>query len=277
MLSAFHGQAANTVRRKPEDARQNPKKILNKRAKSSELVAGDAAPISNAGPLNLNIRIITHMALVGFFDILGTKDAVMNGHFSDSIARDFVGPVGIAAMDFPKLRFAVFSDSVIVSAEDGDDEDFLNAVTYINGQWLADWIFVRGGVAAGDIRWVDSPINDKKFDQYPNLMYARVYGKALILAHDIEQKSGPGAIVFLTEPAAERVSAINPNCVLPGATPMLCWASERVATLLVHYAASKLENHPKEGNARRQALATQYYWGQVVAQKRFLPDISALW
>jgi hypothetical protein len=212
------------------------------------------------------------MALVGFFDILGTKDAVMNDRFSDSIARDFVGPVAVAAKYFPKLRFAVFSDSVIVSAEDGDEADFLKAVTYINGQWFADWIFVRGGIATGDIQWVDS-LNDKTFDTFPNLMYVRVYGKALILAHDIEQKSGPGAIIFLTESAAQRVAAINPNCFLAGATSMLCWASEGEADVLVHYAASKLESHPHESDGRRQALATKYYWEQVIAQKRFPPNI----
>lgn len=216
------------------------------------------------------------MALVGFFDILGTKDAVMNNRFTDSIARDFVGPVGITAKLFPKLRFAVFSDSVIVSAEDGDEHSFLKAVTYINGQWLADYIFVRGGIAAGDIRWVDSIENDAIFNKSPNLMYARVYGKALILASHIEQKSGPGAITFLTELAAQRLSAINPNCVLSGTTPMLCWANEREATTLVDYSANKLKKQLIESDGHRQAQATNYYWEQVVAQKRFLPNQYAI-
>ena len=215
------------------------------------------------------------MALVGFFDILGTKDAVMNDRFSDSITRDFVSPVAIAARSYQKLRFAVFSDSVIVSAEEGDERNFLRAITYMSRQWLGDYIFVRGGVAVGDIRWVDSKLNDEMFSKYPNLMYARVYGKALILAHDLEQKSGPGAITFLTELATQLFSALDPNHVLPGTTPMLCWASEREATALVGYSASKLKNHPNESDGRRQALATNYYWEQVVARKQYLPDICA--
>ena len=215
------------------------------------------------------------MALVGFFDILGTKDAVMNDRFSDLVALDFVGPVAIAARFYPKLRFAVFSDSVIVSAEDGDERSFLRAVTYINGQWLADYIFVRGGIATGDIRWVGSEHNDEMFRKYPNFMYARVYGKALILSHNLEQKSGPGAITFLTELAAQRLSSLDQNHVLPGTTPMLCWASEREAIALVGYSASKLESHPNESDGRRQALATKYYWEQVVARKQYLPDLYA--
>lgn len=213
------------------------------------------------------------MALVGFFDILGTKDAVMNDRFSDLVALDFVGAVAVAARFYPRLRFAVFSDSVIVSAEDGDEQSFSRAVTYINGQWLADYIFVRGGVAVGDIRWVDSKMNDEVFSKYPNLMYARVYGKALVLAHNLEQKSGPGATTFLTELAAQRLSELNPNHVLASTTPMLCWASEREATALVGYSTSKLNSHPNESDGRRQALATKYYWEQVVAQKRYLPDL----
>lgn len=197
----------------------------------------------------------------------------MNDRFSDFVSLDFVGPVAVAARYYPKLRFAVFSDSVIVSAEDGDERIFLRAVTYISGQWLADYILVRGGIAVGDIRWVDSKMNDEMFRTFQNLMYARVYGKALILAHDIEQKSGPGAITFLTDIAAQRLSEFDSNHVLHGTTPMLCWASEREATALLGYSNSKLKNHPNESDGRRQALATTFYWEQVVAQKLYLPDL----
>jgi hypothetical protein len=74
------------------------------------------------------------MALVGFFDILGTRDAVMKDRFSDLTALDFLGPVGLAAKLFPSLRFAVFSDSVIVSAEPDDETCFLKAVSVMQGR-----------------------------------------------------------------------------------------------------------------------------------------------
>jgi len=214
------------------------------------------------------------MALIGFFDILGTKDAVMNDQFGDLVALDFVGHVGFAAKHFPSLRFAVFSDSVIVSANEDDDSSFLQAVQFMYGQWYADFIFVRGGIADGEIRWVDYKIVDEMFNALPNLMYARVYGKGLVIANELEQRSGPGAITFLTESAANRLSIASPNSVMLGTTPMLCWASEREATMLVGYSKINLKHKPNQGAGRRHALATLYYWEQVVLQKKFLPDFS---
>ena len=213
------------------------------------------------------------MALVGFFDILGTKDAVMGDRFSDLFALDFVGPVGAAAKLFPTLRYAVFSDSVIVSAEQGNETAFLQAIQYMYGQWYADFILVRGGIAEGEIRWVDHKPVDEMFNQLPNLMYARVYGKGLVIAAELEQRSGPGSIAFLTEPAAKLISSVSPNSVLPGTTPMLCWASEREANTLVGYSQVNLDQEPNQGAGRRHAQATLFYWEQVIVQKKFLPDL----
>lgn len=212
------------------------------------------------------------MPLVGFFDILGTREAVMSDRFDDLISLDFAGPVGAAAELIPSSRFAVFSDSVIVSAETGDEENFLRSVSLIYSHWNADLIDVRGGIAEGDIRWVDYEAVDKMFRSLKNLMFARVYGKGLVLAHELEQRSGPGAIAFLTERAAGALSKVEKNSVLPGIVPMLCWAPEARARLMVQYAASALEREPNEGAARRHAMATKHYWEQVVSQEKFLPD-----
>lgn len=92
------------------------------------------------------------MAIVGFFDILGTREAVLQDRFSDLTALDFAGPAGIAAELIPSMRFAVFSDSVIASAESGDERSFLKAVALMYGQWFADFVLVRGGIAVGEIR-----------------------------------------------------------------------------------------------------------------------------
>ena len=64
-----------------------------------------------------------------------------------------------------------------------------------------------------------------------------------------------------------------PNSVLAGTTPMLCWASEREANVLVGYSQVNLEHEPDQGAGRRHARATLYYWEQVLAQKKFLPDL----
>lgn len=141
------------------------------------------------------------MTLVGFFDILGTREAVMSDRFSDVGALEFVNAIGIAARFTPSVRFAVFSDSLIVSAEATEIRPLLRAINFMYGNWFSEMVHVRGAISCGDIRWVGDPPADKLFQGRANLTYARVYGKGLVIAHELEQKSGPGAICFLTESA----------------------------------------------------------------------------
>jgi hypothetical protein len=211
------------------------------------------------------------MALVGFFDILGTRDAVLKGRFSDHVALDFSGPAGLAAREFSSVRVAVFSDSVILTAEAGAERDFLGAVGLMYGQWNADLILVRGGIAQGDIRWVDHEPVDSLFGKCKNFQCSRVYGDGLVHAYELEQKSGPGAIPFLTEAAANVLCSIDENSVILGATPMLCWANQREAEILMLYAKAGVERVLDTGNARRHALATRFYWEQVALQRKYLP------
>lgn len=212
------------------------------------------------------------MSLIGFFDILGTREAVLGGRFSDLTALDFSGPAGLAAKFFPSIRVGVFSDSVVVSADDGDERSFLGAVALMYGQWYADFVLVRGGVAVGEIRWVEHKPADELFAANKNFACSRVYGSGLVWAYELEQRSGPGAIPFLTELAADRLSILDSNSVLVGISPMLCWASEREATTLLGYAKTNLEHAPDQGAARRHGQATQSYWRQVVEQRKFLVE-----
>jgi hypothetical protein len=211
------------------------------------------------------------MALVGFFDILGTRDAVLKGRFSDHIARDFSGPAGLAAREFSSVRVAVFSDSVIVTAEAGAERAFLGAVGLMYGQWNADLILVRGGIAQGDIRWVDHESVDNLFGKYKNFQCSRIYGDGLVHAYELEQRSGPGAVAFLTESAANVLCTIDENSVMLGATPMLCWANQREAEILLNYAKAGVDREPEAGNARRHARATLFYWEQIASQRKYLP------
>lgn len=212
------------------------------------------------------------MALVGFFDILGTKSAILSGRFSDLTSLDFAGPAIVAANLIPTIRVSVFSDSVIISAERGNYIDFLKAISLMYSQWWADLILVRGGIAEGNISWVDHEFIDTKFRLCKNLSYSRVYGEGLVLAHETEQKSGPGAIPYLTEMAALSLSEIEESSVLQGVTPMLCWASQKRAELMLKYASLYSDYETQQGDGRRHALATRFYWEQVIEKKKFLPD-----
>lgn len=214
------------------------------------------------------------MALVGFFDILGTREDVLSGNVPDAASIDFSGPVVLAACNCPTIRFAIFSDSVIISSSENDASNFLRAASFMYGQWYADLIFVRGGVAEGEINWLaDAAKAGLTRAALPNLSSVRIYGKGLVLAYEIEQRSGLGAVTYLTENAAIRLRGAAPNSVLPGITPMLCWASEREALSLVKRDIDCFGRSAIEGPSRRHALATKYYWEQIVLQKKFLPDL----
>ncbi len=213
------------------------------------------------------------MAIVAFLDVLGTKEAVMSGRFSDIQALDFVGPAGVAASFFKDLRFAVFSDSIVISAAEGCETQLVQALSMMYGNWFSDFVLVRGGIAIGDICWVDQPGVDERFRRLRNLSFARLYGSGLVRAYEIEERSGPGAICYLSESAAGTLSdRISGDVVLPGVTPMLCWAVERQAKRLERYSITGVESAAPEGAERRHAIATHAYWTQVIANRKYLSD-----
>ncbi len=75
-------------------------------------------------------------AIVAFLDILGTSERVRQGTFGRVTAHDFVNPVGLVARLLPRLRFAAFSDSVLISAKLTDASDFLSAIAFIHRHWF---------------------------------------------------------------------------------------------------------------------------------------------
>jgi len=212
------------------------------------------------------------MSIVGFFDILGTRDAVMSDRFSDIDTIEFVNPIGIAARFSPTIRFAVFSDSLIISTSPSEIRALLRATNFMYGNWFSELLYVRGAISYGDIRWVDDPPSDKLFQGCPNLTYARVYGKGIVIAHGLEQKSGPGAVCFLTEQAAELFRSKEACSVLESRTPLLCWATERQARACQGYANLRLEQTEKDTLEWGHAAATRHYWDTIVLQRKFLPD-----
>ena len=94
-------------------------------------------------------------SFAAYLDILGTKDLVSRGEFSDFHALDFSGAAVVAASRFRSSRFAAFSDCVIFSVPANRPDDLLSILCLLFENWLSDGILVRGGIAVGDVRWVD--------------------------------------------------------------------------------------------------------------------------
>jgi hypothetical protein len=212
-------------------------------------------------------------SLVAFLDILGTKEMVRRDRFSDMRAIDFTNVVGVASRYKPNMHFAVFSDSVIVSCNTEFIHDFILILQFIYGQWFSDHIFVRGGIELGEINWVGYSVTDNKFNQLENFSYARVYGKALIGAYEIEQKSGPGAICYVSEEASKLLLQANENYILNGITDMLIWADERLIDRLHRTFDLLMKKDNLDKKAQRHIKATYKYFSELKNSGKFLPPI----
>ena len=208
--------------------------------------------------------------LVAFFDILGTQELVKQDRFSAFDILDFINPVGVAARFNPEFRFAAFSDSVVISADDSHIDRFVAVLCFLVSSWFADFVFARGGVALGEVSWVDQPSIDRSF-RLPNFQYCRIYGKALVEARELERASGPGAICFLSEVAAHQLDAASRSYVLPGLTPMLAWPDKREA---LHLQRTFSEMLKKEASplTRRHLRATSRFFDEVIRAETLVPD-----
>jgi len=212
-------------------------------------------------------------SLVAFLDILGTKEMIRRDRFSDMTALDFTNVVGIASQHKQNMHFAIFSDSVIVSCNKEFVHDFVLTLQFIYGHWFSDHIFVRGGIDLGEINWVDYPVTDNTFNKLTNLSYARVYGKALIGAYEIEQKSGPGAICYVSEVASNFLHQANDNYILNGITDMLIWADKRLIDGLYRTFDLRLKKDDLDKREQRHIKATYKYFSKLKNSGKFLPPI----
>ena len=193
--------------------------------------------------------------LVAYFDILGTKDRVQRGFFDDIAALDFANPAGIVAGQFPSFRLAAFSDCVVISAPSSRPLDFLRAVHFLTGNWSQDLVFARGGIALGEITWVDSPPHDKMF-RLPNFSCARVYGKALVEAFTLERSSGPGVVTFVSDLASNLFEKEVPGSILRGQSNILICLTQREITAWKLYYSDLAAREPDQSPARIHFLAT---------------------
>ena len=210
--------------------------------------------------------------IVAFLDILGTKDKVRKHKFSDMEMLDFSNPVALTAMQVPNVQFAVFSDSVIISAPCPFVDDFLYAIQFICGQWFADLILVRGGISAGQINWVDFGDHDKIWKQQPNLSFSRVYGKALIEAYETESKSGPGAVIYVHDNALKVCTEIINHILTINGINYLIWACEREVTILEKYFIS-MSKDKSTGIPQKHVKHTLQYFQWLINNKKYRDDI----
>lgn len=208
--------------------------------------------------------------LVAFLDMLGTHESVRSGRFHPVDTLEFANPVGLAAMAVPEMQFAVFSDSVVVSAPQAQVEKFVGVLAFFLGNWFCESILARGGIALGEIHWVEHPSIDGHFRALSNFHYARVYGGALVEAVDLERSSGPGAICFLSQEAAGHIATISPAYVLPGLTPMLAWADKAAVDFLTHLLTLELRDE-KGAVRRRHVAATLSFLQQAASSGKLAP------
>lgn len=208
---------------------------------------------------------------MAFLDILGTSNRVRNDQFDDIEIFDFVNPVCLLAYHIPSLRCAAFSDSVVISAPENDIENLLIGLSYLFSQWISDCVFVRGGLALGEIVWVDMDRIDSRFRKLENLAFARVYGNGLLNAQETEKGSGPGAVCFLSPRVSGLIRAINANLVLQGPVDVLVWASKRINRFAQNICSGRAEEKNLDSDVSRQMAATAWYYREMERLGLFTP------
>ena len=211
--------------------------------------------------------------LVAFLDILGTKELIKTGKFSDLHIFDFVNPVGLAAKQIPSVRFAAFSDCVIISAPQEEYQSFISALSYCYSQWCADHVWVRGGISLGDVRWIDDKGSDEFFRGVSNFAYARIYGEAIVSAYQTESASGPGCICFIDKKASDYLISCSSQFIFnKHFTDTLVWAREPEAKHYLDIFKNLLDFSVEDTSLQRQLRATARYFEAIVENKIFLPE-----
>jgi hypothetical protein len=188
----------------------------------------------------------------------------------------------VAAKYNPLFRFAAFSDSALMSAESSKLDRFVALASYFLCNWYEEGLLVRGGISLGEIEWIDHPALDRDFGYLPNVHYARMYGQAFVDAVELE-RSGPGAICFLSEAAAELLTTSSPSNVLTGLTgverPTLVWLDAMRASILRDELSRRVQDTIGQMKRRDHLAATLRYVEELIRVNKFLPpdfSLSAL-
>lgn len=190
-----------------------------------------------------------------YFDILGTKELVSHNEFTDSHSLDFCGPVILSAHEFRTSRFAAFSDCVIFSTPFERACDLFKILTALCENWISDGILVRGGIALGEVKWIDCEF-DKEIKHLNNFSCARVYGSALNEAVEIERSSGPGILAFASDEVAEIISKSESCSVLSLSSNIIRNFEWKDLNFLILW-VENFSVHTKSHKAQRHFSATK--------------------
>lgn len=210
--------------------------------------------------------------IVAFLDILGTSSRVRANEFDDCEILDFVNPVCLLAMHIPSLQCCVFSDSVVISAVEDNIESMLVGLSFLFRCWISDCVFVRGGLATGEIIWLGMGSMDEEWRKLKNLAFARVYGCGLLNAQEIERGSGPGAVCFLSPKTSALVADFDASLVLHGPVDVLVWAPRRTNQFTQHLCSNAAKRHDPDSAAARQMAASAWYYAEMERLGLFTPS-----
>jgi hypothetical protein len=86
-------------------------------------------------------------AIVAYLDILGFSKK--RDREIEACLVDFPGALVLISMQYPNVRFNVFSDNAIVAADMKEAKDLIAVVRHAFGRWSSNGILVRGGMALG--------------------------------------------------------------------------------------------------------------------------------
>lgn len=190
-----------------------------------------------------------------YLDILGTKDLVARGKFSDLHVLDFCGAASVAAHRYRVSRFAAFSDCVIFTTPADKPQDLIGILVLLYENWINDGILARGGIALGSAIWVDHEINGKT-KRPPNFNCARIYGEAISTAVEIERSSGPGILPFASDEVADAIAEVDSSSVLRLSSNVLRSFEWEKLGALIGYLEVFLE-HETCSQAKRHLQATK--------------------
>lgn len=156
-------------------------------------------PVSEIKPGKIQEKSIEMSgAVVAYFDVLGFSNKTDPKDIEMTL-MDFSGPLTLAAIEYPKVRFNVFSDCAFVATQVENAADLLSAIRFAFSQWIADSILVRGGIALGTYSETHSVALDMASKNFVGRLFS---GTAVVEAVRLEE-SGRGALLFASEDCAK--------------------------------------------------------------------------
>jgi len=138
-------------------------------------------------------------AVVAYLDILGFAERKSERDMENCL-HDFAGPLTLGVSKY-RLRVNVFSDCAFVASPKKSAVKLLRTLRFAFGQWLADSMLVRGGIAIGNYAETITSYIDEIRTMSENFNSSLFWGSAVSAAVRVEA-SGPAALLFATRESA---------------------------------------------------------------------------